>query len=262
MSKIVKRLSFCCRTLVFAALAMVALGVTAPVVAQEPTEKTFSKRLSEYWDKVVAKMESSAKTARDEYHKLKDEAAKASGPAREKMAAEMEDFSKKWAVAREKFATTLELRMNSLGEEFKELEEKAAKASGPAREKMAAEMEKLHEEWIAARAKTEATLSSNLKSSREEIEHLKAHASSVAEDAKAKLGPRMERLKAEFHKNREKLAAYLEADLKQTQEDMDKLSRATSNTARLAKERLSKKYHELKAKIEELAKDHASEDPK
>ena len=75
----------------------------------------------------------------------------------------------------------------------------------------------------------EATLSANLHSSREEIEHLKEHASNSAQEAKAKLAPRMERLKAEFHKNRDKLSAYLEADLKHTKDDMEKLGEATSN---------------------------------
>ena len=46
----------------------------------------------------------------------------ASGPAREKMVAEMDVLSKKWAIAREKLATTLELHMHTLGEEVKELE--------------------------------------------------------------------------------------------------------------------------------------------
>ena len=92
-------------------------------------------------------------------------------------------------------------------------------------------MHKLHEEWTAARAKMEATLSSNLNSSREEIEHLKEHASTAASDAKAKLAPRMERLKAEFHKNRDKLSAYLESDLEHTKADMEKLREATSNNA-------------------------------
>jgi thioredoxin reductase (NADPH) len=62
---------------------------------------------------------------------------------------------------------------HSLGEEYHSLREKAEKATGPARAKMDAELEKLHEEWMTARAKLEATLSSNMKSSREEIEHLK-----------------------------------------------------------------------------------------
>jgi polyhydroxyalkanoate synthesis regulator phasin len=259
---IVKRLSIDCRSLVLATLAMVSLGLAGPVVAQEPAEKKFSQRLKDYWDKLVAQTESTAKAAGDEYHKLKDETAKSSGPAREKLAAEMEDVRKKWAVAREKLAHALEFRMNALHEEFKTLDEKAKKESGPAREKMAAEMEKLHEEWIAARAKVVATLSANLKSSREELEHLKAHASSAAEKAKAKLSPRMDRLKAEFHKNREKLAAFLKADLKQTEEDMKKLGEATSHTAKLAKEKLLKKYHELKATSDELAKEQAAEEPK
>ncbi|HKI16938.1 MAG TPA: hypothetical protein VKA15_03620 [Isosphaeraceae bacterium] len=248
------------QAVVFATLALVALGVTAPVVAQETPEKTVGERLTEYWEKMVAKMESGAKAAGDQYHKLKDQAAKASGPARAKMAEEMEVVSKKWASAREKLATSLELRMHSLGEEYKILEEKANKATGPARAKMAAELETLHQEWTAARVKMEATLSSNLQSSREEIEHLKEHISKISEDAKAKLGPRLERLKAEYHKNRERLADYLEADLKQTKEDMAKLGEATSNTAKVAKEKLMKKYHELGAKIEELAKEKKAEE--
>ena len=145
---IAERSSFGRQALVFAALAMVSPAMTAPVVAQETTEKTVGERLKEYWDKMIAKTESGARAAGDEYHKLKDEAAKASGPAREKLSAEMEVLSKKWAIAREKLATTVELRMHSLGEEYKTLEEKASKATGPAREKMDAEMQKLHEQWI------------------------------------------------------------------------------------------------------------------
>jgi hypothetical protein len=150
--------------------------------------------------------------------------------------------------------------MHSLGEQYKALEEKAHKATGPARAKMAAEVEKLHEEWSAARAKMETTLSSNLDSSREEIAHLKEHMSRASEDAKAKLGSRLDRLKTEFHKNRERLTEYLEADLKQTREDMEKLGEATSNTAKLAKEKLSKKYHDLGARIEQLAREKKSEE--
>ena len=52
----------------------------------------------------------------------------------------MEHLSKKWAIAREKLATSIELRMNSLHEELHELEEKADKTTGPGREKMHAEM--------------------------------------------------------------------------------------------------------------------------
>jgi hypothetical protein len=253
-------LSFGRRSVLAAIVAAVCSGVTAPVVAQAPDQKTFGERIKEYWAKLVAEMESNAHAARDEYHKLKDEAARASGPARAKMAAEMEVLSRKWAIAREKLATTLEIHMNTLGEEVKTLEEKARDATGAARDKMAAERDKLHDEWLAARAKLEATLSSNLKSSREQIEHLKAHASDLKDDAKAKLGPQMERLKAEAHKDREKLIAYLEADLKQTEEDMKKLGEATSDAARSIKEKLSKKYHELKAKAEDLAREKSSEE--
>ena len=113
---------------------------------------------------------------------------------------------------------------------------------------------------MAARAKMEATLSSNLKSSREEIEHLKEHIAGSSEDARAKLAPRLERLKAEFHRHREKLTEYLEADLKKTREDMEKLGEATSNTARLAKEKLSKKAHELGARLEELHRENKSDE--
>ncbi|MGP0066785.1 MAG: hypothetical protein ACLQGP_24740 [Isosphaeraceae bacterium] len=247
-------------SLLFATLAIVTSGMTAPLVAQETAEKTVSERVKEYWEKLTAKMESGAKAAGDEYHKLKDAAAKESGPAREKMATQMEHLSKKWAIAREKLATSVELHMNSLHDELQELKEKADKSTGPAREKMAAEMEKLHEQWTAARAKTEATLSANLHSSREEIEHLKEHAAGAAKDAKAKLAPRMERLKAEFRKNRDKLADYLEADLEHTKEDMKKLGEATSNAAKDAKEKLMKKYHELTAKSEELAKEKSADE--
>jgi uncharacterized protein YicC (UPF0701 family) len=259
---IVKWLSFDRRFLVFATLAMVSLGLSGPVVAQESPEKSVSEHIKDYWDKIIATTESSAKAAGDEYHKLKDEAAKASGPAREKMAAEMEVLSKKWAIAREKLATSIELRTHALSEEVKTLEEKAGKASGRARARLDEELKKAQTEWTAARAKMEATLSSNLKSSRDEIEHLKEHLSSATADAKAKLGPRMERLKAEFQKNHEKLMAYLEDDLKRTKEDMEKLREATSDTAKVAKDKLTKKYHELTAKIEELGKEKPPEESK
>jgi uncharacterized protein YicC (UPF0701 family) len=169
-------------------------------------------------------------------------------------------LSKKWARAREKLAHSVESRMNSLGEEVKVLEEKTGKATGSAREKLAVEREKLHEEWQAARAKMEATLSANLNSSRDEIEHLKEHLSGANENAKAKLRPRMERLKAEFHKDREKLADYLETDLKQTEEDLEKLREATSDAAHRAKETLSKKAHNIKEKIEKLHKERLAEE--
>jgi hypothetical protein len=259
-TSIVERFTFGRRALVFAALAMASLGGTAPVAAQDAADETVGERLKEYWAKAVAKMESGARATGDEYHKVREEAAKASGPAREKLAAEMEVLSKKWAIAREKLATTVELRMHSLGEDYKSLEEKAAKATGPAREKMNTKLEKLHEEWLGARAKLEDTLSSNLKSSRDEIEHLKEHASSASEGAKAKLGPRMERLKAEFHKNHQKLTEYLEADLKQTKEDMEKLGQATTTAAGHAKEKLSTKFHEMRAKLEELHKENKADE--
>ncbi len=135
---VAKWFAFHRRSLLLAALATFCLGGATRVVAQEATEKkTIGEHLKEYWDKLVAKMESSARAAGDEYHKAKEEAARASGPAREKLAAHMESLSKKWAIAREKLATTTELRMHSLGEELKVLEDKADKASGPAREKMA-----------------------------------------------------------------------------------------------------------------------------
>jgi uncharacterized protein YicC (UPF0701 family) len=245
-----------------ASMIVAAVCSAIPAGAQDAQDKTAGERIKEEWQKLIAKAESGAKSAGDEYHKLRDQAARASGPAREKMADEMEALGKKWAAAREKLVASTERHMNALGAEYKTLEEKAGKASGSAREKMATQMEKLHDEWLAARAKMEATLSANLKSSREEIEHLKEHAAASAEEAKAKLEPRMERLKTEFHKNRDKLAAYLESDLKQTKEDMEKLGKTTSDAARSAKEKLSKKYHELETKIEELSKEKASDEPK
>ena len=256
---IVKRPSSGRRPLVLAILAMTCSAMTVLAVAQESSHKTIREHIKEYWDKVLAKAEAKSRAAGEQYHKLKDEAARASGPAREKMAAEMEILSKKWVIARERLASGIELRMHALGEEVKDLEEKAGKASGPAREKMAAEIKTLHEEWHAARAKMEATLSSNLKSSREEVEHLKEHAAGATEDAKAKLRPHMERLKSEYHKNRDKLAAYLESDLEQTKEDMAKLRESTAAAAESAREKAAKKYHELKAKLDELAKEKSPE---
>ncbi|MGO9469791.1 MAG: hypothetical protein ACLQIB_55410 [Isosphaeraceae bacterium] len=41
---------------------------------------------------------------------------------------------------------------------------------------------------------------------------------------------------------------------------MAKLGEATSNTAKLAKKKLMKKYHELGARIEELAREKKSEE--
>jgi hypothetical protein len=248
------------RCLVLAALAVVSLGVTASVARQETEDTTVRHRIKEYWDRLIAKAESGARSAGDEYHKLRDEAARASGPAREKMAAEMEALSSKWARAREKLAHSIEIQMTSLGDEVKALEEKAGKATGTARAKLAAEREKLHEDWLAARAKLEATLSANMKSSRDQLEHLKEHVSSATEASRAKLRPRMERLRADFHKDREKLVEFLEADLKRTEEDLEKLRGATSDAAHRAMETLSRKAHDLKERIEALHKERVAED--
>jgi hypothetical protein len=81
-TSIVERFTFGRRALVFAALAMASLGGTAPVAAQDAADETVGERLKEYWAKAVAKMESGARATGDEYHKVREEAAKASGPAR------------------------------------------------------------------------------------------------------------------------------------------------------------------------------------
>jgi uncharacterized protein YicC (UPF0701 family) len=245
-----------------AALAVACWGATPAVAAQEPAGKTAAEHIKEYWEKLIAGLESAARATGEEYHKLKDEAARASGPAREKMAAKMEALSKKWAAARARLAAGLETRMHSLGEEAAALEEKAARSSGPAREKMAAELEKLHGQWNAARAKMEAALSSNLKSSREEFEAFKKHAADAGEEARVKLRPHIDHLKAEYRKDRDKLIAYLEADLEKTKEDMEKLRSATSKAAHEAREKLMKKSHELAARIKELTEDRAADDAK
>jgi hypothetical protein len=241
--------------------AGLVLGGAANAVAQEP-EKTFSERAKEYWEKAVAGMESGAKSAGDEYHKLKAEAAEATGPAREKIAEKMEAASKKWAAAREKLTASLERHAHSVHDEIKALEEKADKASGPAREKLVAEKEKLHEHWVAAREKMSAAYSSNMKSARDEYAHLKEHAAKTSEETRAKLAPRMEHLKAEWAKDREKLSTYLKDDLKRTEEDMHKLGDATSEAARAAKEKLTKKYHELRGKTDALASENSLDDAK
>jgi uncharacterized protein YicC (UPF0701 family) len=243
------------RCLALALAAALPLGLANLARAQQGSGEGLVEHLQEYWEKVLARLDAAAKSTGDEYHKLKDKAARSTGSAREKLAEEMETLSKKWAIAREKLATSVELHMHSLGDELKSLEEKAAAATNAEREKMHPRLEKLRGQWTAARAKLETTLSANVTSSREEIEHLKQHGSELAGDAKAKLGSRMERLKAEFNKNREKLADYLESDLKKTKEDMDKLGAASTDAAKAAKEKLSKKYRELQAKIQELAKD-------
>ena len=238
-------------------LAGLALGIATPASAQE---KTFSERAKEYWEKVVAGMESGAKSAGDEYHKLKAEAATATGPARAKMAAEMEAAGKKWAAAREKLSASLEHHAHSVHEEIKALEEKTATATGPARAKMAAEAEALRKHWNVAREKVSAAFSSNMKAAGDEYAHLKDEAGKASEETRAKLRPRMERLKAEWSSNREKLSAYLKEDLKRTEEDLHKLKDATSETAEAAKEKLTRKLHELRGKSDALATEKLTDD--
>ena len=95
-----------------------------------------------------------------------------------------------------------------------------------------------------------------------EFAHLKEQSANASTGAKARLAPRMEKLKAEWSKNREKLAAHLEADLKETKEEMEKLGEETSNTAKIAKEKLIKKYHDLRAQSDELAKEKSIDESK
>lgn len=245
------------RPWIVAIVAGLALGSSASAPAQE---KTFSERAREYWERVVAGLESGAKSAGDEYHKLKSEAATATGPARARMAAEMEAAGKKWAAAREKLAASLERHAHEVHDEIKALEEKASKASGPAREKMSAEAETLRKHWNAAREKVGAAFSANMKAAGDEYAHLKDEAGKATDDAKAKLKPRMERLKGEWSANREKLSAYLKEDLKRTEEDLRKLKDATTETAESAKEKLTKKIHELRGKSDELAREKLTDD--
>jgi hypothetical protein len=256
----VRRFSWFSKSLGLAALALAALGISAPALAQ--AEKTFAERAKEYRDKIVASMEASARAAGDEFTKLKSDAAKATGATREKLAAELEAHSTKWAAAREKLSASLDSHLRSIGDELKALEEKAGKATGSARDQTAVEMEKLRGEWAAAREQFRGSLTSNMKAAREEFAHLKDQSASAAADAKVKLAPRMEKLKAEWAKNREKLAAHLEADLKQTKEEMEKLGAATSETARVAKEKLLKKLHDDQVLKDDLAKDKALDDAK
>ena len=68
------------KSLAVATLSFAALGTSAPAFAQEKSEQTFAERAREYRDKIVASMESTAKAAGDEYHKLRSEATKASRP--------------------------------------------------------------------------------------------------------------------------------------------------------------------------------------
>ena len=57
----------------------------------------------------------------------------------------------------------------------------------------------------------------------------------------------------EWVKNREKLSNHLKADLKRTEEELQRLGNATSETAEAAKEKLTRKLHELRGKTEALA---------
>jgi hypothetical protein len=220
--------------------------------AQEP-ERTFSERVKEYWEKAIAAMESGAKSAGDEYHKLKAEAATATGPARAKLAEEMEVASRKWSAAREKLSASLERHAHEVHDEIQALEQKAATASGPAREKLSAEAETLRKHWNSAREKVGAAFSTNMKAAKDEYAHLRDEASKATEETRAKLRPRMARIKAEWSANREKLTAYLKEDLRRTEEDLHKLGDATSEAARAAKEKLTRKLHELRGKSDALA---------
>jgi hypothetical protein len=246
--------------LAFATLAIGLVGTA--VVAQDPSDKTFLERAKEYWSKVVSGMESTAKTAGDEYGKLKSEAAKATGPARAKLHAEMEAQGKKWAAAREKLVASIETHSQSVGDEIKKLEAKSANASGSAREKLHAESEKLHEELGIAREKLHAALAANMKGIREEYKHLKEQASDTSSDVKSKLEPRMEKLRADWAKNHDKLAEALKAEMKRIKDHIDHLGEATSSAAQTAKDKLLKKLHELQSKIDELAREKDVSDSK
>jgi hypothetical protein len=236
-------------------LSFSAPGAFAPVLAQETSGKTFVERARESRDKIVASMESAARAAGDEYSRLRSETARAKGPAREKLAAEMEALSKKWAAAREKLTASLDAHTQSVGDSIKKLEEKAARATGSTREQTGSEMDKLREEWHAAREKLGAALSSNTKAARDEFAHLKEQSAGASADTRARLASRMETLKAEWGKNREKLAAHLDADLKQAKEEIDKLGAETTDAARLAKEKLAKRYQDLRVQRDELARE-------
>lgn len=240
-------------------VAGLALAGTA---SAGPQERTFSERAKEYWEKVVAGMESGARSAGEEYHKLKAEAASATGPAREKLAAEMEAAGKKWAAAREKLSTSLERHAHEVHDEITALEAKASTASGPAREKLSAEAESLRKHWHAAREKVGAAFSSNMKAAKGEYAHLKDEAGKASESTRAKLQPRLDRLKAEWSSNRDKLSAYLKDDLKRTEDDLHKLGDATSETAKAAKEKLTRKLHELRGKSDALAADTPPDEPR
>ncbi len=245
-------------------LAIAAMVIAVPglptLLAQEPASKTVGEHIKEYWDKLISKSESATKASAEEYHKLKERAAKASGPARAKLAAEMETLGKKWSETRARLAAGIELRMHTLSEEITALEEKAKEASGPSRAKMDAEMAKLRSEWEIARQKMGATLDSGLKASREQFRQLQEQAAGATTEARAALKPRMERLAAEWRKDRERLAALFEADLERTKVEMKKLGAQTSAAAHRAREAMERKSHELAAKIKELTNESAPDD--
>lgn len=245
-------------------LAIAVMAIAAPgvpiLLAQEPASKTVGEHIKEYWDKLISKSESAAKASGEEYHKLKERAAKASGPARAKLAAEMEALGKKWSETQARLAAGIELRMHTLSEEIATLEEKAKEASGPSRAKMDAEVAKLRSEWEVARRKMGATLDSGLKASQEQFRHLQEQAAGATTEARAALKPRMERLAAEWRKDRERLTAFLEADLERTKVEMKKLGAETSAAAHRAREAMERKSHELTAKIKELTKESAPDD--
>ena len=88
--------------LAVATLSCAALGTSAPPSAQEKSEQTFAERARAYRDKIVASMESTAKAAGDEYHKLRSEATKATGSAREKMSAALDLRAQSDELAKEK----------------------------------------------------------------------------------------------------------------------------------------------------------------
>lgn len=242
-----------------AIVAGLALGGPALARAQE-RERTFSERARDYWERVVAGLESGARSAGDEYHKLKAEAATATGPAREAMAAKMEAAGRKWAAAREKLAASLDRHAREVHDEIKSLEAKAATASGPARERMAAEAESLRKHWHAAREKVAAAFSSNMKAAGDEYAHLKEEAGRASEETKARLRPRMDRLRDEWSANRDKLSAHLKEDLKRTEDELHRLGDATSEAAGSAREGLTRKLREIRGKADTLAAEKAPDE--
>jgi hypothetical protein len=132
------------------------------------------------------------------------------------------------------------------------LEAKAATASGSAREKWDAEAEVLRKHWEKAREKVSTAFSSNMKAAGDEYAHLRDEAAKATEAAKVKLGPQMEKLKAEWATNRDKLIAFLKEDLRRTEEDLHKIGESTSEAAKGLKEKLTRKLHELREKYDSL----------